>query len=651
MGVRRRRLVVARELCLALAVGWLLHAAAVEAQVPSINFRRPFVPMHPEGTLAAEPAESLPPWRPHLGLWGSYAQDVVEVRTLDDDPVGTPLQSQWVADAFMNWGVGSWLTVGALLPVAMHQAGESVPVAGVPEPPSQALGDLSLRAKVSILTPSAAGERADGFGLAWMASVSLPTGDRASYLGDGQVNVESHANGEYSVGIASLRATAGGYWRPTTRTYVGEDFGSALTWGASAGVQAFEATNGTQSLIASVDARGEVGLADPIASRAASPALLGGVARFRSGAWSFLGGAELPLVSAVGCPSLRVVLGAEWAPRELDLDGDGVSGSADRCPAEAEDIDYVSDADGCPDLDVDRDGVADEHDQCLPHDAGTAASSAVEDRDGFQDDDGCLDADNDGDGVADALDACPGEKGDPTSSRAGCMRVDADKDGVDDVGDKCPGQPEDMDGHEDADGCADPDNDADGVIDGDDACPATPGTLSFPLSERGCPDRDADQDTFPGDADRCGDLPEDFNGRDDEDGCPDAVPGDGPANALVKVVQDRALNVVVFQLPPSAVIGEDGNVHVARESVPSLRALARLLIQDRGLQVAVSVGPSAANPEQAQIQAQRMVQRLNELAHDGGAAVSDEFPQLLAQSKLKSAALVVILRRRDVSSN
>ena len=65
-----------------------------------------------------------------------------------------------------------------------------------------------------------------------------------------------------------------------------------------------------------------------------------------------------------------------------DPDGDGIIGSADSCPNDAEDVDKFEDTDGCPDLDNDNDRIADAQDKCpdLP-----------EVYNGADDDDGCPD--------------------------------------------------------------------------------------------------------------------------------------------------------------------------------------------------------------------------------------------------------------------
>jgi OOP family OmpA-OmpF porin len=83
-----------------------------------------------------------------------------------------------------------------------------------------------------------------------------------------------------------------------------------------------------------------------------------------------------------------------------DPDGDGIAGTADKCPNVAEDKDGFEDEDGCPDPDNDKDGIPDLQDKC---------PNQPEDKDGFEDEDGCPDPDNDHDGILDAQDKCPNE--------------------------------------------------------------------------------------------------------------------------------------------------------------------------------------------------------------------------------------------------
>jgi OOP family OmpA-OmpF porin len=144
------------------------------------------------------------------------------------------------------------------------------------------------------------------------------------------------------------------------------------------------------------------------------------------------------------CAGLAVVVAAPLPPDCVDADGDRICADTDRCPDQAEDLDGVEDADGCPeDQDTDGDGIMDSIDQCVID---------AEDRDSHLDEDGCPDLDNDADGIPD-------------------------------TGDKCPDDPEDPDGFEDEDGCPDKDNDVDEVLDPDDDCPNVKGDKA----SKGCP--------------------------------------------------------------------------------------------------------------------------------------------------------------------
>jgi outer membrane protein OmpA-like peptidoglycan-associated protein len=163
-------------------------------------------------------------------------------------------------------------------------------------------------------------------------------------------------------------------------------------------------------------------------------------------------GAGTGLISGLGAPEYRMVVGFHYAERVRDRDRDGLADDMDSCPDQPEDVDLFQDEDGCPDLDNDADGVVDLDDAC---------PLEPEDADGFEDADGCPDFDNDGDGLADVDDACPDDIG--TEDAGGCP--DSDGDLVSDADDRCV----DVPGFERTFGC--PDSDLDGVADADDACP------------------------------------------------------------------------------------------------------------------------------------------------------------------------------------
>lgn len=213
---------------------------------------------------------------------------------------------------------------------------------------------------------------------------------------------------------------------------------------------------------------------------------------------------------AVGTPvwyprrgmELAFGLSTEWRTNR-DPDKDGISGKADRCPYEAEDMDGFEDDDGCPDPDNDMDNIPDHLDKC---------PNSPEDMDGFEDSDGCPELDNDQDSVPDSTD-------------------------------KCPDQPEDMDGFEDTDGCPDWDNDKDNVPDSLDKCVNDPEDLDGVMDDDGCPEIDADKDGIADSVDQCPTEPETFNLINDTDGCPDNIQSFSPEQ---KTALDSAVIKVQF---------------------------------------------------------------------------------------------------------
>jgi outer membrane protein OmpA-like peptidoglycan-associated protein len=213
----------------------------------------------------------------------------------------------------------------------------------------------------------------------------------------------------------------------------------AFRWGVGTEIPVYEKLSGLVEANGSVYTKG---------GAAPTEGLIG--LRMRASEWIAQVAGGTGVVQGLTAPQYRVVAAIGFSqgqepppPEPTDTDGDGLFDSADRCPAQAEDLDRYEDNDGCPDLDDDQDQVANDKDRC---------PAEAEDRDGQDDEDGCPDLDDDGDQVLDATDRCQGE-------------------------------PEDADGFEDADGCPDPDNDQDGVLDGDDRCPMEAGAKQ----QQGCP--------------------------------------------------------------------------------------------------------------------------------------------------------------------
>jgi hypothetical protein len=459
----------------------------------------------------------------------SYALRPITLRRAGTDDVAyRPVEHQLTLDAVANLGIGDRFAVGVDVPVLLYQTGDtSLPptIATVDKVPMTGIGDLGFSMKGAIVK-----NEGGGFGLAGLGYVSLPTGDRQSFFGEGSTTVSARLLAEYSLVIASVQASLGYKLRTDHHTWPapevgGYTFGDEIPWSVGLlfrpGVLGIDPGNRQRLEVAAhgwlpAGPVGPFGSGDP-GSAALSPVLLGASDRIELGHYRdafVMVGAEFGLNTAVGAPTVRGVLSVGWAPREHDMDHDGVPDDLDACPEIPEDKDGFEDADGCPEIDNDDDGVLDKEDAC-PNVAGVPSKDPKKN--------GCPMEDKDGDGIADEVDACPNDKGVASSDpkKNGCPVGDADGDGVDDAHDKCPTQPEDKDGFQDADGCPDPDNDGDGIADKDDACPNEKGEPSSDPARNGCPTPDRDGDTFENSVDKCPDQAETWNGVADDDGCPD----------------------------------------------------------------------------------------------------------------------------------
>ncbi len=575
--------------------------ALAGGDAPSLDLRGFRPPTDAASGLYLEPAATPDTGEFTAAAWMSYAYRPI---TLKDPTTGARafevLSHQLTTDLTLSVGFGKRLALGLDLPMLVYQAGDtqtpaSRQVTGDLTLPKHGLGDLAIVGKLTLIRPT--GGEFGGFALALHERLTAPTGDDASFLGEGAATSETRLLAEYRLVVLAVHAAAGLKLRAQHERFGcgatpiaadGTDpcatrFGNEVPWGLGLSMR-------PQAL--GIDPKGRwtwylethghlpAGPVAPFQSAKLSDAQLGVGARFAVRDVSVLGGVEAGLLGGVGVAPVRGLLSVAWAPRVHDADGDGIEDDVDKCKELPEDKDGFQDDDGCPDADNDDDGVPDADDKCV---------NVPEDEDGFEDEDGCPDLDNDRDGIPDAEDACPNEPGARSADpkRSGCALHDRDSDGIDDQLDKCPELPEDKDGFEDEDGCPDPDDDGDGIPDADDACPRDKGVPAENPKESGCPDPDPDRDTFQGAEDKCPTEAETWNGIDDGDGCPD---GDDKKKGkpLVVVAQKKDGPVVELSAPVKFV----GASEIDPASAPLLRALSVELVKQAGWTVAVSVRPT-----------------------------------------------------------
>jgi OOP family OmpA-OmpF porin len=517
-----------------LALACSATAASAQA-VPSVELRGFNPSVDPQSGLYLEPASSPDTLELNVGLWMHYGFQPVTLRDPVADEVAVRVvENQLTADLVANVGLFQRLAVGIDLPFALYQGGDEPTddarrVLGAYALPGQALGDLKLLAKVTLVQPTNA--EFGGFALALHERFGLPTGDEASFIGEGHVTSETRLLGEYRYVALSIHGALGVKLRGEQAPfgcasvppgpdgeagYCPTTFGHEIPWGLGL---AFEpkalGIDQEGHWLWFLESYGYLPMVPepPFTSAKLSQAQLATGARFRFSDFSVLAAVDMALLGGIGTPPVGATLSFGWAPRVYDKDQDAVPDDKDQCPELKEDPDNYQDDDGCPDWDNDNDGVPDEEDRC---------PLEKEDEDGFQDEDGCPDRDNDGDSIADTKDACPDEPGpahaDPKQS--GCPDTDGDR--VADFVDACPTEPGRQFADPKQNGC--PDRDGDAIADLFDACPDVAGKPNQNPRLNGCPD--TDNDGIPDPKDACPDLAGPPNPSPQLNGCPDKD-GDG----------------------------------------------------------------------------------------------------------------------------
>jgi hypothetical protein len=379
-------------LLVAIAMALLSFAPAARAQTaPSFDARTWSPSTDAQASLILEPVTSPGPWQWNVAAWAAYAHEPVNERDGAGHVVERVVAHQVLADVTGAVGLGDRFALGVDVPIFLWQDGASnLPpsVVGRGQARESGIGDVTLLGKATILSNDRGGLHA-GFGLAALASVGFPTGDRSSFLSDGAVTASLRVLAEYALGAAALRASLGFAFRPDDRRWpagAGVEVGNAVPWALALSLhpKAFAAALDSEDRqIWELAFHGSLP-GEPVApfglgrsgASDLSPVLVAlddRVALAHTHDFYLVAGAELGLDQAFGVPVFRGVLGFGWAPRSHDRDGDGVPDDVDQCPDLPEDRDGIQDQDGCPEDDADGDGIPDEQDAC-PLKAGVPSS-------------------------------------------------------------------------------------------------------------------------------------------------------------------------------------------------------------------------------------------------------------------------------------
>jgi OmpA-OmpF porin, OOP family len=368
---------------LALSLAFCATDSAAQT-LPSIDVRTWRPPIDPEGGLVLEPVRTPGSWQYSVGAWANYAEAPVALRNpTSGHVVARPLARVLSADLIAGVGVGERGAVGIDLPGFVWQTGSSslrssIVTGGAV--PKTGLGDVALNAKVAVLSNDRQEVRA-GFGLALLGTVTLPSGDRASFMGDGSTTATLLALAEYALGVGAARAAIGYKLRTEQHTWPqepgGVSVGDEIPWAVDLAIRPKVFAS---ALDAADRQQWEVGFHGALPARPVAPfgwgrpgasalspllvALGDRIALGHNGDAYWVAGGEFGLDDGLGVPAFRAVVSFGWAPRSHDRDSDGVPDEVDECPDLPEDRDGIQDADGCPEDDADGDGVLDEQDAC-----------------------------------------------------------------------------------------------------------------------------------------------------------------------------------------------------------------------------------------------------------------------------------------------
>jgi hypothetical protein len=558
-------------LILAVAHGGAVLAAsgAAHADAPSVDLRGWQAPVDPGAGTTLEPASA-----PDTGEWNAgvrmhWAYRPIELRSSAERGDVVPIEHQISADLVAGVGIAHRMLLGLDLPYVVAQTGDEVGdpglrrALGARRAPLVAVGDLGLSAKLVLIRADE--EELGGFGLAAIQRVSLPTGDETSFVGEGAATSSSRLLAEWRTAPVSALASAGARFRFEKERFLcgglsstvaaecparfGHELPAALglvVRPAGLGVD----DGGRTSVHAELRSYVPLSPVAPFEEAEPAGAFASLAARLRVRDVSLFGGVEIGLTDGVGNAPVRVSLGVDFAPREHDVDGDGLEAEIDQCRELPEDADGFEDDDGCPEVDDDQDRVPDGEDRC-PREAGPGTA------------DGCP-------GAPPPL-AAPAEAPRPALPPAGSPSAAASPSSAASSAAPPPGSPS-----------ATP--------------PSTPPPPTGPRAPAGAPD-DPDRDTLIGADDRCPAEAETFDGRTDDDGCPEARPANGEGPPLLAEIVTKDGQPV---LTPRGPIAFDPAGAVTPASEPTLRAIASIARREPAARLLVGARPVAGRAELAQ---------------------------------------------------
>lgn len=342
--------------------------------------------------------------RPAFGLAMDYSTRPIVARDPEGNDLAELVASQLFLDPSASVVLFDRLRLGALVPIAVSQSGDSFTSSTRRfRPPESTLGDIRMSADLRLV-----GTHGDPFTTAIGASLYAPTGSRKNYTSDGNTRFAPHLLFAGDISFVTYSARAAYHYRPLTERYDGRALGSQLELGAAIGVRGGKDDGHLivgPEIFSSTVTREEAFFKK---HQTDVEAILGAHYTYKD--VRFGGGVGGAILNAIGSPKIRALLTLEWTPHieeapppppppppyedkplweaapllplpppppapppPPDRDGDQVPDGVDACP----DVPGVASddrlANGCPG-DRDDDGIIDKEDAC-PDLAGTASSN------------------------------------------------------------------------------------------------------------------------------------------------------------------------------------------------------------------------------------------------------------------------------------
>ena len=301
--------------------GLLLWAGAAWGQALDGQLLRPSVDA--ERTIWTDDTLIAPEWYLLVRSAASYVRE----------PVGGGQLDELYQIDVMAAGYRGPLRLGVGVPVVGRAIGDATGE-------QTGLGDARVDLRLTALD-----RRRDDMpaGLAVAGRVMLPTATVDAPLGSGGLSWEAALIADVAVGERLVVAgNVGTRGQPAAEL-------DGVTWDDQLFLRAGAGVGLTRHTGLSVDLNSYLTYA-AIGEGASRPTEVLGGGWWQVDAWRLRAGVGAGLGDALGAPTVRALVSVSYEPPRIDddPDRDGILGSKDACPEQAEDVDGVEDDDGCP---------------------------------------------------------------------------------------------------------------------------------------------------------------------------------------------------------------------------------------------------------------------------------------------------------------